>query len=132
MLSEYLGTLLQAGTNAPGSGLPNFVSRGGAVAARLAHNQEVAGSSPAPATNSHAAPCEPDRCVFRGDEKPGTNFDAPAYAAQSSEKSRLRLLAVLSAPKGEGGPFSYIAPQKRPVANVGFLSNCVVMEYQNV
>ncbi len=32
-------------------------TRGGAAAARMAHNHEVAGSSPAPATKKNARPC---------------------------------------------------------------------------
>ena len=43
-------TLLSVGQNEVGELVPT--TRGGAVAARLAHNQEVAGSSPAPATIS--------------------------------------------------------------------------------
>ncbi len=47
----YAGTL-------PANG--NSVTRGGAAAARVAHNHEVAGSSPAPATRSstqNTRPC---------------------------------------------------------------------------
>ena len=37
--------------SSPGSGIIEYVSRGGAVwSARLAHNQEVGGSNPPPAT----------------------------------------------------------------------------------
>lgn len=36
----------------------NSITRDGAVAARLAHNQEVVGSSPTPATKKSTRPCD--------------------------------------------------------------------------
>lgn len=62
MVSPAGSSAGEAGASSPNSGTP-AVCQGRADVARLAHNQEVAGSNPAPATSLHDELCHPSTAM---------------------------------------------------------------------